>query len=114
MPGTWRLSRVAESDLRSILAASLERWAELGRSRYAALIYAAFETIAGRPSGPLTHGRDELMPGLRSIHLKRVRANSGVRAPVHVVFFRSGPRGSVEIVRVLHDRVDPLLHLGEE
>jgi plasmid stabilization system protein ParE len=83
MAAAWRLARVAVADLESIFAASLERWGELGRARYAA-----------RP-GPLTHAVDEL-------------AVKGVKAPVHVV-----STGAIEVARVLYERVEPTLHFAK-
>jgi toxin ParE1/3/4 len=32
--------------------------------------------------------------------------------PVHVIFYRVMQPGAVEIVRVLHDRTEPRLHIG--
>ena len=37
-----------------------------------------------------------------------------VVTPVHVIFYRVMKSGIVEIVRVLHDRVEPSGHLGRE
>jgi plasmid stabilization system protein ParE len=34
-----------------------------------------------------------------------------VQAPVHVVYYRRRP-GVVEVIRVLHDRMDPGAHVG--
>jgi toxin ParE1/3/4 len=110
MAAVWRLARVAVADLEAILSTNLERWGELGRARYASLLYAAFEQIAARPEGPLTQAVDEVQPGLRRLHLRRVLAAKGVKAPVHVVYYRSAPTGVIEVVRVLHERVEPTLH----
>jgi len=110
MAAAWRLARAAVRDLDTILATSFERWGELGRARYASLLYAAFEQIAARPEGRLTHAVDELQPGLRRFHLRSVLAAKGVKAPVHVVYYRPAPTGVIEVARVLHERVEPTLH----
>jgi toxin ParE1/3/4 len=35
-----------------------------------------------------------------------------VANPVHVIFYRVRERGVVEIVRVLHERMEPSRHIG--
>lgn len=52
---------------------------------------------------------------MRSFHVRQVRqADPGarVRRPVHVLYFQLIRPGLVEIVRVLHERMDPSRHLG--
>lgn len=108
-----RLSGPAQDDLRTLLAASLERWGEEGRSRYARLVARALRKVADDPHGPRTKDRPELSPGMRSLHLRHARARSGVRAPVHVIYYRRAADDIVEVVRVLHERMDPESHLDD-
>ena len=109
----FRLSAPAKADLRNILAKSLERWGADGRSRYAALLVAALRSLAARPAGPTTRMRDELLPGVRSFHVQHVRGEHRVRQPVHVIYYRTIPPDLIEVVRVLHERMDPSRHLDE-
>ena len=106
------VSRSAQADLASILMTSLESWGESGRARYAALIAAAMRRTAAQPYGPLTRARPELMQGVRSFHIRHLRYKHGVGAPVHVLYYRAASAGAIEIVRVLHERMDPQRHLG--
>ena len=50
------------------------------------------------------------LPGLRSLHLRQA-GESGrdirVRRPVHILYFRVIRPGLVEIVRILHERMEP-------
>jgi len=108
-----RVSRAAQADLASILTTSLERWGESGRARYAALLATAIRRAATHPYGPLTKDRTDLAAGLRSFHVRHVRGEHGVGSPVHVLYFRATETGSIEIVRVLHERMDPQRHLDE-
>ena len=108
----FRLSAPAKADLRNILAKSLERWGADGRSRYAALLAAALRSLAAHPAGPTTRTRDELLPGVRSFHVRHLRGEHGVRQPVHVIY-RTIPPHLIEVVRVLHERMDPSRHLDE-
>jgi len=107
-----RVSRSARADLASILKTSLEHWGEDGRARYAALIAAAMRRTAAEPYGRLTRAHPELVPGVRSFHVRHLRHGHGVGAPVHVLYYRPTSAGPIEIVRVLHERMDPQRHLG--
>lgn len=109
----FRLSAPAQSDLATILATSRERWGVDGSARYARMIAAAMRTIAADPEGPLTRDRRQLLPGLRSLHVKHARGKHGVKAPVHVLFYRATDPALIEIVRVLHERMEPGPHLDE-
>ena len=89
----WRVSvwwGRLRADLSNILATSAERWGTEGRRRYAMLLAAAMRIIAADPEGPLTQARKELLPGLRSFHLRHARgdAHAKVRKSVHVLYYR--------------------------
>jgi toxin ParE1/3/4 len=111
---SYRLSRLAEDDLLRILSTSEERWGPEARRRYAAIIIAAMRKVATDPKGLTTRDRAELLTGVRSMHLRHARAHSQerVRHPVHVVYYRVMTPDLVEIVRVLHERMEPRRHLG--
>lgn len=106
----FRISAPARGDLEQILTTSLERWGEARRSRYTALLAAALRTIARAPTGATTRDRAELAPGMRSMHVRHTRGARGVKDPVHVIFYRVRP-DVVEVVRVLHERMEPTLHV---
>ncbi|MGH6663141.1 MAG: type II toxin-antitoxin system RelE/ParE family toxin, partial [Rhodospirillales bacterium] len=81
---------------------------------YRALLAAAMRRVAAEPAGASTLCRDELAPGLRSFHLRHSRdAGPGDRVanPVYIIYYRAAAPGLVEIVRVLHERSDPVRHL---
>ncbi len=106
-----RISAPARDDLEDILATSLERWGVTGRARYAALLAAAMRRIARDPEGSATRDRVELSTGVRSLHIRDARGARGVKDPVHLIFYRVNA-DVVEVVRVLHERMEPTLHLG--
>ena len=111
----FRLSRLAEADLAYILATSEERWGPEVRRRYAALLAAAMRKAAGDPEGPTTRDRRQLSPGLRSFHARHARHDdpkAKVKQPVHVLYYRAVASDLIEVVRVLHERVEPTLHIG--
>ena len=113
----FRIAQPAQSDLANILASSAERWGIDGRRRYALLLAAAMRTVAANPEGPLTQSRNELSPGLRSFHLRHARVNAPqakVKKPVHVLYYRAIQPGLIEIVRVLHERMEPSRHFEDQ
>jgi toxin ParE1/3/4 len=112
----FRLARPAQIDLTRILATSAERWGAEGRQRYATMLVAAMRQVAAEPEGPLTKKRPELRSGLRSFHVRyacSTPAAAKVRRPFHVLYYRVARNGVIEIVRVLHERMEPSRHLDE-
>lgn len=107
----FRISRPARADLEHLLEVSRERWGEDGQARYRGLLEAAFQVIASAPEGPVTRDRGLLGARLRSFHLRHARGSHGVHDPVHVLYYRWTRSGSVEVVRILHERMDPTAHL---
>jgi toxin ParE1/3/4 len=74
----------------------------------------AIEQLAAEPDGALTKNRSGLRSGIRSFYLRHTRREAreeGVRRPVHVIFYRTRQPGIIEIVRILHERMDPVRHL---
>jgi toxin ParE1/3/4 len=112
----FRLARPAQIDLARILATSAERWGTDGRQRYATVLADAMRQVADEPQGPLTKKRTELRSGIRSFHIRYARRSADaakVRRPVHVLYYRVAQEGVIEIVRVLHEKMDPSRHLDE-
>jgi toxin ParE1/3/4 len=113
----FRLSLLARADLAQVLATSAERWGVEGKRRYAAVLAAAMRHVAAEPEGPLTRDRVELSRGLRSFHLRNARpgkAEAQVRRPVHVIYYRAARPGLLEVVRILHERMEPSRHIGAD
>jgi toxin ParE1/3/4 len=106
-----RVAGPAQTDLASILAASAERWGDRGRARYARLLAGAMRLVATAPDGPTTRDRSDLLEGIRSLHLRHVPGKHGVSKPVHVLYYRVAGPDVVEIVRVLHQRMEPSRHV---
>lgn len=80
------------------------------RVRYRALLNAALRLLADDPENPSTRERGEFVSGLRAFHIRHARkASRGkpVAEPVHVIYFRSAEPNLIEVVRVLHERMEP-------
>jgi toxin ParE1/3/4 len=113
----YRLSDPAKADIASVLRTSEAMHGAEARIRYRGLLTAALRRIAADPQGLSTLDRSELCAGLRSLHVRHSRSESReapVGDPVHVIFYRAVEPGLVEIVRVLHDRMEPARHVGSE
>jgi toxin ParE1/3/4 len=113
----FRIARRAQTDFSIILAESAERWGAEARHRYRAALIGGVRQVASDPEGPLTRERTELRPDLRSFHLRHLRQASRslrVRRPVHVIYYRAIEPGFVEIVRVLHERMEPARQFADE
>jgi len=111
----YRLSAPAKADIAAILRTSEERHGEDARIRYRALLTAAMRRVAAEPEGHSTADRADLVPGVRSFHIRHSRGESRevpVARPVHLIFYRPLRPGLVEIVRVLHERMDPSRHVS--
>lgn len=108
----FRLTGPARADLSAILRTSEAGWGEAGRRRYASLLERAFQTIARDPAGPLTRIRADVLPEIRSLHVRHAGRDPGVKAPVHVIYFRVARSGMIEVIRVLHERMEPGLHVA--
>lgn len=88
----FRLTPAAERDLEDIWNYTAKRWSVDQAEKY---VGGLIDTIEALGADPL-RGReaDDIRPGYR-------RQNAGS----HVIFFKPKP-GSIEIVRILHQRMD--------
>ena len=107
----YRLSAAAQADIVDILARTEERFGRVARIRYETLIVTAIRDIAEDPERPGAPVRPELGIGARSWHFRlsrdRASGRSGpVRRPRHLIVFRIGKGGIIEIGRVLHDAME--------
>lgn len=66
--------------------------------------------LGADPERLMSKGCSEIAPRLRSFHVRHVGRDHGVKSPVHVIYYRKA-RSSIVIVRVLHERTKPSLHL---
>ncbi len=88
----FRLTELAKQDLRFIGRYTQVTWGKEQRNLYLAKIDAVFHLLAQEPQ----RGKacDDIRSGYRKYHVGR-----------HLIFYRQSPEG-LEIVRVLHDRMD--------
>lgn len=111
-----RLSAAAEADIVSILAWTEDRFGDIARHRYQALLITALRDIASDPERPGSAARPELGPAIRSYHLRHSRERASVlqrvvRTPRHLLLYRTVTPGVVGVGRILHDAMELERHL---
>ncbi len=95
---TSRLSAAARRDLSAIWTYSAERWNRAQADRYVRMFFDSFDEIAG---GAIAGRRiDHVRPG----YLAHAVGS-------HVVFYRVDAAGVIDVVRILHRRMDVERHL---
>jgi len=105
---TVRITESAETAYRNILAWTLREFGDLQARIYADTLSAALVALTGGPTTVGARQRSEIGAGLFTLHVAR----SG-RKGRHFVLFRvrlDEQRPQVEVLRLLHDAMDPALH----
>jgi toxin ParE1/3/4 len=94
------LTKKAKADLMSIGRYTAATWGREQRNRYLGLLDGSFHELAANP----LKGRDcgSIRPGYRQHGVGR-----------HIVFYRSIAADCIEIVRILHERMDVACRLSE-
>jgi toxin ParE1/3/4 len=89
----FSLTKQALEDLREIGRYTQQRWGREQRRHYLAQLDRSFHALAENPS----QGQwcDEIRAGYRKFPSGR-----------HVIFYRQQAAGAIQIVRVLHERMD--------
>jgi toxin ParE1/3/4 len=97
--GSFRLTQLALTDLRSIGRYTQTTWGREQRDRYLAKLDHAFHLLAKEPQ----RGRDcaDIRVGYRKHQVGR-----------HLIFYRMAQDG-IEIIRILHDSMDIESHLDD-
>lgn len=93
----YRLSPAAESDMEEIWRYTRKQWGIEQAHRYTDTLTAAFEELAKAP---------KTAPACD--HIRRGYRRRGVER--HIIYFRMTSYG-IEVVRILHDRMDAVLHM---
>jgi len=115
----YRLSAAAEEDIVRLLAYTQNRFGEIARRRYEALLVAGLRDVAGEPERSGSVERPEFGRGVRSYHLRHSRdraeaAHGLVRRPRHLLLYRVIRRDLIGIGRVLHDQMEIERHLPRQ
>jgi len=94
------LTRAAKADLKDIGRYTQNKWGRVQRDNYLAMLDGCFQDLANEP----LKGRDcsDIRDGYRKYSAGR-----------HVIFYHQILTDTIEIVRILHDRMDVERHLPD-
>ena len=101
-----RLGAAAEVDFANILKWTTENFGARQSRVYRDTLVQAIGELAVGPNVVGSMARDEIMAGLRTLHVAR-RGRRGS----HFLMYRGAPNGPIEIVRILHDRMELRRHV---
>ena len=101
-----RLGAAAERDFSTILQWTKETFGVRQVQIYRDVIVEALTSLTEGPDVPGATARDEILPGLRTLHVRRPGR--------HFVVYRAGVGDTIEIVRILHDAMDLARHIASE
>jgi toxin ParE1/3/4 len=102
-----RLSAVAELDFANILIWTTENFGARQSRIYRDTLVRAIGELEKGPEVTGSKARDEIMPGLRTLHVGR----HGRRGR-HFLLYRAVNGRIIEIGRILHDQMDLQRHLS--
>jgi toxin ParE1/3/4 len=100
-----RLGAAAELDFANILKWTAENFGARQSRLYRDTLVQAMGELADGPNVVGSKARDEIVQGLRSLHVAR----HGRRGR-HFILYRAAPGRIIEIGRILHDRMDLQRH----
>jgi toxin ParE1/3/4 len=95
----FRISAAADADLRKIAAYTDQQWGRRQRDTYIRELFDAFESLSESPE--IAQKIDAIREGY-----KKFPQGS------HVIYFRESDTHKIEIVRVLHKRMDADSHIN--
>ncbi|MCA6115465.1 type II toxin-antitoxin system RelE/ParE family toxin [Bradyrhizobium sp. WSM 1738] len=101
-----RLGAAAEVDFANILKWTIENFGARQSRVYRDTLVQAIGELADGPDVVGSRARDEIMAGRRTLHVAR-RGRRGN----YFLMYRTAPNSTIEIVRILHDRMDLQRHV---
>ena len=101
-----RLGAAAEVDFANILKWTTENFGARQSRVYRDTLVQSISELADGPNVAGSRARDEIMAGLRTLHVAR-RGRRGS----HFLMYRAAPNSTIEIMRILHDTMDLRRHV---
>jgi toxin ParE1/3/4 len=101
-----RLGAAAELDFANIIKWTTENFGARQARIYRETLLHAIGELAGGPDVAGSKARDEIMPGIRTLHIAR----QGRRGR-HFLLYRVVGQHTIEIGRILHDQMDLRQHV---
>ena len=108
MAWTVRLTAQAELDFLGILTWTAENFGDLQAQTYAETLTSAIEALNDGPALLGARARDEIQPGIFTLHVARLGRNGR-----HFVVFRQANGRCIDVLRLLHDSMDLATHIPD-
>ncbi len=107
-PASWkvRLGAEAVKDFARILTYTKDTFGPQQAQIYKQTLREALMMLGEGPNIPGSVGRDDILPSLRTLHVRR----SGRRGR-HFILYRAGQGNVIDVVRILHDAMDLARHV---
>jgi len=105
-PWRVRLGAAAEVDFANIIKWTAENFGARQAAIYRDTLMQAIGELANGPAVPASRSRDDILPGLRTLHVAR----HGRRGR-YFLLYRAAEGGIIEIGRILHDQMDLQRHV---
>lgn len=102
-----RLGAAAEVDFANIVKWTAENFGTQQARVYRDTLVQAIGELSEGPDIVGGKARDDVMAGLRSLHVARHG-----RRGIHFLMYRAAPDETIEIVRILHERMDLARHVS--
>lgn len=96
---SYRLSPAAEQDLEEIWSYTARTWSPQQAEAYFADLLQGLDMLAANPR--IGRTMDRIRPGYRRFHLAH-----------HLIFYTEQGQGSVDVIRILHEKSDVESRLG--
>ncbi len=111
---SYRVTETAKRDFRAILKETEAYFGSRQREIYKRLIATGVEMVAAEPGRGGSWDRGGILPGLRAFHLENAAGKRGAAAHTLYYGMERMPDGSprVVILRLLHEGMEPRLHLA--
>jgi toxin ParE1/3/4 len=100
---------VAKKDFARILKYTNDSFGERQAAVYKTALLKTIARLAAGPDAPGSHAREDLGPQMRTLHVAR----DGRRAP-HLLVYRVSSGEVIEILRILHERMDLPRRVSDE
>ncbi|MBI5128090.1 MAG: type II toxin-antitoxin system RelE/ParE family toxin [Rhodopseudomonas palustris] len=104
-----RLGAPAEVDFANIIKWTTETFGSRRARAYRDTLIEAIGELVEGPDAVGSKARDDIMSGLRTLHVARHGRRGG-----HFLMYRTAPDGTIEIIRILHDRMDLQRHIPSD
>jgi toxin ParE1/3/4 len=101
-----RLGAAAEVDFANIIRWTTENFGARQSRVYRDTLVQAIGELSNGPDAAGSKARDDIVAGLRTLHIARRG-----RPARHFLIYRAAPNSTIEIVRILHERMDLQRHV---